>query len=108
MTPKLTQGHRIYPNEKGEIILRAGDYIKAPKAGYWVVKTPNGIVASIMNHKVIEHDDGTITVSPSVVTESVEYKDQFMMIREERIIGSDYVYDVHWHGYLEKGVWREA
>lgn len=115
---KITIGRRVYPDEKGVIHLRAGDYVKDPKEGYFVIKTPNGIVASIMNHKVIEHEDGTITVSPSVVVKNkylheFESKDQFMILREER--GSllpeqenRHTYEVHWHGFLEKGIWREA
>ena len=36
-------------------------------------------------HKVVEHDDGTITVSPSILITR---------------------HDGQWHGYLERGVWR--
>ena len=48
-------------------------------------------IASIRNHTVIEHEDGTITVSPSIL---VTY----------------YAGDktTSWHGYLEKGIWREC
>jgi hypothetical protein len=43
----------------------------------------------LTNHDVVEHDDGTITVSPSILIHA----------------GSD---DPGWHGYLERGVWREV
>ena len=42
--------------------------------------------ASIAKHTVIEHGDGTITVSPSILITGVK----------------------QWHGYLEHGVWREC
>ena len=48
-------------------------------------RQPSGHHAGgIPDHEVEEHDDGTITVSPSIVT-------------------SD-----GWHGWLDRGVWREA
>ena len=41
---------------------------------------------SLENHTITEHADGTITVSPSIL-----------------ITGAH-----QWHGFLEKGVWREC
>lgn len=43
--------------------------------------------ANLSKHNVIEHEDGTITVSPSIL-----------------ITG----FDGQWHGYLEKGIWRKC
>jgi hypothetical protein len=56
------------------------------------------LIAALCAHHVVEHDDGTITVSPSI------------------LVGGDYSgvatrewVDKHtWHGFLEHGVWREA
>jgi hypothetical protein len=45
------------------------------------------MIGNLSGHQVEEHDDGTITVSPSILTG-----------RGER----------QWHGYLEHGVWREV
>jgi hypothetical protein len=39
---------------------------------------------NLSNHGVIEHDDGTITVSPSILITR---------------------HDGQWHGYLVRGVW---
>jgi hypothetical protein len=39
-------------------------------------------------HTIVEHEDGTITVSPSIL-----------------VTGS---HGKQWHGYLERGVWREV
>lgn len=46
-------------------------------------------VANLSNHKVIEHDDGTITVEPSILITVFE--------GDKRI---------NWHGYLQRGVWK--
>lgn len=80
------QGRRVYPNEKGHLLLKEGDYGK-DKSGAWYVRPPGCHMGSIKNHQVTEHEDGTITVSPSI-----------------RITERDY----GWHGFLEKGVWRAA
>lgn len=90
-------GHRVYPNERGEIILQAGDYIFDPKGKYWIVKTPNGLVAGIQKHTVIEHEDKTITVSPSILVKGYTF--------ENGEFGDS---EITWHGYLERGVWREV
>lgn len=39
----------------------------------------------VRGHQVVEHEDGTITVSPSILINR---------------------HDGSWHGYLERGVWR--
>lgn len=53
--------------------------------GHWFGMTPNGLCANLANHRVVEHEDGTITVSPSILVRSAE--------------GG-------WHGFLERGLWR--
>lgn len=65
--------------------MQPGDYGKHPD-GYWYAKTPNGHSANLMAHAVTEHEDGTITVSPSIKV-------------------SDHTGEL-WHGFLERGVWR--
>lgn len=56
----------------------------------WYVRCPGSpVAASVEKHEVVEHEDGTITVSPSILYE---------------IPGLDPPYS--YHGYLEKGVWR--
>jgi hypothetical protein len=79
------QGHRI---EAGEgVFWEPGDYWKYAADGTWHVCTPSGFLGNLAKHRITEHDDGTITVSPSIlVTQS----------------------DQSWHGYLERGVWREV
>lgn len=65
----------------------AGEYYKGTD-GEWYGTTPNGLLAGLKNHSVVEHEDGTISVSPSILVSSGEPD--------------------AWHGYLERGVWREV
>lgn len=64
-----------------------GDYGKQPD-GTWYGWTPIGQLAGLDKHTVVEHEDGTITVSPSILCGAG--------------MGDA------WHGYLERGVWREV
>lgn len=58
--------------------------------GKWFMRVPSpGFgMGSLNNHDVTEHEDGTITVSPSILCTGHNGK--------------------QWHGYLERGVWREV
>lgn len=85
------QGRRIYPtrtDEKGREWFRpeSGDYYRDDR-GVWSGVTPNGLHGNLANHEVVEHEDGTITVSPSILVDNGTGGQQ-------------------WHGYLERGVWR--
>ena len=64
----------------------------------WVV-TPNGnSPARLEGWDLTEHDDGTITLSPSILahpTSTLGEDDQKVDLPG-------------WHGYLERGVWREV
>lgn len=66
---------------------RPGDYCYVPpgidpRGNVWYVVDPIGRAGAIVTHKVVEHDDGEITCSPSLIMPS------------------------GWHGYIEHGVWR--
>jgi hypothetical protein len=80
------QGRRVYANEDGFLPpLQPGDY--GIHDGKWYGKTPNGYTCGLANHQVTEHENGTITVSPSIlVSTDVEV----------------------WHGYLINGVWQSC
>lgn len=58
-----------------------GDYYR-DAAGKWWARPPNSDLG-VLDHEVEEHDDGTITVSPSIAGDA-------------------------WHGYLRRGEWSEA
>lgn len=75
-------------NQNGWLVLSEGDYGKG-KDGKWSVRPPGCRAGGIPEHEVVEHSDGTITVRPSILLHNED--------------GS-----VAWHGYLEKGVWRQV
>lgn len=70
-----------------------GDYGRDPETGDWYARTPAAgelyLCGYLRNHEVVEHDDGTITVSPSILV-SHPHRDGVR----------------RWHGFLERGVWR--
>jgi len=67
-----------------------GDYGFWAEAGHWQAKTPSGDPANLSAHDVVEHEDGTITVSPSIRVSTT-------LVGVPREL---------WHGFLERGVWR--
>jgi hypothetical protein len=85
-----SQGERVVLIEQpgGFQRLTAGQYGKW-KDGTWYACTPNDHGANLSAHDVVEHDDGTITVTPSILVSN--NKDGAL-----------------WHGYLTRGVWREC
>lgn len=69
-------------------LLHRGEFTLSPE-GIWYAMSPDGRLANLANHTVVEHDDRTITVTPSIKVSG----------------GGD---DGVWHGYLTKGVWKEC
>jgi hypothetical protein len=65
-----------------------GDYGRL--GGHWMANAPGGHLGDLTNHTVTEHEDGTITVAPSILISA-------------RIDGVDREL---WHGFLEAGIWR--
>ncbi len=63
-----------------------GEFYKSD--GVWYCTTPNGHLANLANHAITEHEDGTISVAPSIKV-------------------SNHTGEL-WHGFLERGVWRDA
>ena len=66
--------------------LEPGDYVQ--RAQGWYAMSPNGLMANLSGHKVVEHQDGTISVEPSILVSDGQG-------------GS-------WHGYLIAGCWSEC
>jgi hypothetical protein len=85
-----TQGRRVYPDEKGNLPLREGDYGLHPDSG-WQVRPPGCHAGGISKHEVEEHEDGTITVSPSIVLYDINERGETVEV---------------WHGYLHHGIWK--
>ena len=75
---------------EGDEILEQGEYGKYDKNGQWYARPPQSGMTqgNLALHKVVEHEDGTITVSPSILITGHHGK--------------------QWHGYLERGVWRQV
>lgn len=89
------KGRRITSEEAADLRnVKPGDYWSDP-SGVWYAACPmpldeDGLVtalALLAGHRVTEHEDGTITVSPSILC---------------RGGGQEY------HGWLEHGEWRSA
>lgn len=76
--------------EGADLILAEGEYGKHPRDGKWYARPPGAHMGCLSNHQVTEHEDGTITVSPSIL---IQYEQGGPMV---------------WHGYLERGEWREV
>ena len=92
-------GVRIWPDEKGWLPtdMPPASYGRATaeralgaRVGWWQVTTPDGHVGALNPevHSIIEHDDGTITVTPSIDM-------------SQRHAGA-------WHGYLTTGEFRSC
>jgi hypothetical protein len=92
------KGRRVYPDEKGEMCFAPGDYGFDPRESVkrWFARAPDQDVhvGDLSLHTVVEHEDGTITVSPSILTNppGPYHHPGFKT----------------WHGYLERGEWREC
>jgi hypothetical protein len=90
----VTQG--IRRDRPDDSFPEPGEYGKG-RDGHWQCcppeQTPDEygfyLTGNLSKHEVTEHPDGTITVSPSI------------------LIGK-YTPGKQWHGYLERGIWREV
>lgn len=87
------QGRRIYPDKDGRMMYQEGDYGKDPRNGFWYGRPPGQHTGSFGGHEVIEHDDETITVSPSILLWDQDENGNKVTL---------------WHGFLERGVWRSV
>lgn len=91
-------GRRVMPSPDGWLkdLTQPGDYgritkpVGSPRMMWWQVIAPDGTQGTLNPsvHSVTEHEDGTITVSPSI---------DF----SQRKPGL-------WHGWLERGRWRSV
>lgn len=83
------QGRRVYIEDDVFTDTQPGDYWYWSDGKKWMCNTPNGHLGALGKHQITEHEDGTITVSPSILVSTAQ--------------GGEL-----WHGYLERGVWREV
>lgn len=64
------------------------------KWGIWWIRVP-GVGFSqerLVDHGIVEHEDGTITVTPVIVAKGFDPSNA----------------PIEWHGFLEAGVWRSS
>lgn len=80
-------GRRVYPDNEGRLWLQPGDYGRRVD-GTWEARAPNGASGDLSEHVVEEHEDGTITVRPSIRSAWGERP--------------------YFHGWLIRGVWSDA
>lgn len=76
-------GNRIYPDEDGKFFMPELSYGQ-DQDGVWWCRPPDCHSGMLTDHEVAAHEDGTITVSPSIDLPGI------------------------WHGYLRRGVWTEC
>jgi hypothetical protein len=97
------QGRRIADriNDNSLEGIEPGDYWKDGDGVWWASvpgKHPEGdegcILACMVKHTCTEHEDGTLTVSPSILVSSPW--------------GPSRVVFEFYHGFLERGVWRSC
>jgi hypothetical protein len=81
--PDGTEPHEYEPGDYGR--WADGWYARRPS------DEPRRLSGNLSQHDVTEHDDGTITVSPSILVTA-----KWASVTQT------------WHGYLERGVWREC
>jgi hypothetical protein len=91
----MTAGRRIYPDADGMFqALEPGDYMHTSEVTlYWPPGAAVGPWAAHADKKITEHDDGTITVMPSILCTYAKQR--------PGMPGA-------WHGFLVGGVWREC
>lgn len=86
-----------------------GDYMKVTDElggkTVWYIRDPWGHVGALRTHTVTEHDDGTITVSPSILDPDPPSQ---AMMQHLGIVAMIPEGGSGWHGWLERGVWRTA
>lgn len=84
------QGFRLDDGVFADDPFKPGSYGRVLVQGEWKWRgcVPVGMAVNLAAHEVVENDDGTITVSPSILVSDGTGRS--------------------WHGYLEAGVWREV
>lgn len=72
--------------EDGNLWLEEGQYGKGLD-GIWYARPPGNHMGTLAGHTVVEHEDNTITVTPSI------------LINDGRSV---------WHGFIQRGMWITA
>lgn len=111
---RLPDGYPWWSSDKDPKPTPPGSYWR-DEDGTWSVCTPNRRFGNVGKHTVVEHEDRTITVSPSILVYAIDGAtyDDATHARLVESHGEEQVQDWErgrpaWHGFLERGVWREC
>lgn len=94
------KGIRCYPDSQGCLWLPSGGYGQRTD-GIWEIRPPGCHLGELTEHTVTEHDDGTITVEPSIRSEWGDRHETLWTERDDSKVH-------YWHGYLIRGEWRRT
>ena len=90
---------RKYTDKDGILRLGDGEYGFDSRDQKWYVRPPGQHMGSIPEHKIEEHSNNTITVTPSILLREPT--------GEFDTKGNPILRDV-WHGHLIQGEWKET
>lgn len=86
----MMRGVRVYSTE--ELRTTNGSYFFSEETQSWWCRTPNGHAGNLGNHEITENEDGTITVSPSILVSTT---------LDGKVVEL-------YHGFLKNGEWKDA
>lgn len=81
------QGKRV--DRLDDSLFQGGEYGKGSNGIWYCCPPDTDLIGNLAGHHVVEHENGTITVTPSILI-NARHKGQ------------------EWHGYLRNGVWEEC
>lgn len=88
------EGIRLIPSPDEENFLfriaRTPGAYGSPDGKEWFCTTPNGLFGSLHDYKIVQHEDSTISVIPSIV------------ISQNHDLRGPV-----WHGFLTRGIWSD-
>lgn len=100
-------GRRVADGEmRGSACSEPGAYGRVLSDGEWIwyARTPNGLLGNLVNHEVVEHEDGAISVNPSLEVGGPPGSE--IQIADDTLFERSGGREGYWHGFLEHGVWR--
>lgn len=92
-------------NNPDSLLPKNGEYGKDAN-GDWFGMTPTGDLANLSAHEVVEHEYGTITVSPSILVSRPPHEGEPGFTQTNDVLRHPVRGVELWHGYLERGTWR--
>lgn len=99
----VMKGRRVYNSESYSFgRMEPGDYGRGPDGDWWLC-APTGQRGRLSEwHSAEEHEDGTITVAPSLAYKTTPGS----LGQPDPTLTFDVISG--WHGWLRRGMWSEA